>query len=237
VLASHPAVYGAGELMTLPDLIRARLPADGDFVRFLRELSDGEAAEMAQAYLDDLTRRDADARFVTDKLPNNFLNVGLIRRLFPGALILNTQRHPLDAGWSIYVQKFGADLVFDHDLGDIGHYIREYDRLMSFWQRWDPSILPLRYEDLVDDMEAVIMPVLKRLGLGWDPAMSRFFETDRAVHTASRLQVRRPIYKSSVARWRRFEDKLGPMRAQLGDLPERYERERQAKGDTRDEPL
>ncbi len=223
VLASHSAIAGAGELMDIPRVITDRLPPDGDFAGFIAGLSDSALEEMAADYLASLDAIDPNARHVTDKLPINFVNVGLIRRLFPAALILNTERHPLDVSWSIYVQKFGSDLLFDHDLGDIGHYYREYDRLMTFWRDWDSAITPVRYEGMVADMEGTVMPVLGRLGLDWDPAMAKFFETDRDVLTASRLQVRRPIYKSSVARWKRFDGKLGPLLAELGALPARYE--------------
>lgn len=223
VLASHSKIAGAGELMDIPRLISDRLPADGDLARMVAGLTDSELEAMAAAYLEALDGVDANARHVTDKLPVNFVNVGLIRRLFPNALILNTERHPLDVSWSIYVQKFGSDLLFDHDLSDIGHYYRQYDRLMRFWRDWDSAIVPVRYESMVSDMDATVMPVLDRLGLDWDPAMAKFFETDRDVLTASRLQVRRPIYKSSVARWKRFDGKLGPLLSELGDLPDRYE--------------
>lgn len=223
VLASHSSIGGAGELMDIPRLITERLPDDGDLAGFIAGLSDAALEEMASDYLRVLDGVDAGVRHVTDKLPINFVNVGLIRRLFPNALILNTERHPLDVSWSIYVQKFGSDLLFDHDLGDIGHYYREYDRLMAFWREWDPSIIPVRYERMVADMEATVLPVLDRLGLDWDPPMAKFFETDRDVLTASRLQVRRPIYKSSVARWKRFDGKLGALKSELGDLPDRYE--------------
>lgn len=229
VLASHPAIHGAGELMTVPDLILTRLGQDGDVPGFIAGCDDADLEAMAANYLAALDGLDPVADFVTDKLPTNFVNTGLIRLMFPDATILNTERHPLDVSWSVYVQKFGANLLFDHDLGDIGHYYRQYDRLMSFWRGWDPSILPIRYEDTVADMEATVMPILDRLGLDWDPAMARFFETDREVKTASRLQVRRPIYNSSVQRWKRFEDRLGPLMAALGDLPERYENRRESR--------
>jgi len=228
VLASHPDIYGAGELLTLPDLIHEVGAASSgggyaDLLTLIGRLDDGLAAEIAAEYLDRLPEEAKTHRFVTDKLPVNFINTGLIRRMFPTALILNTLRHPLDNGWSIFVQKFGSHLTYDHDLGDTGHYYAQYDRLMKYWRNWDSSILPIRYEDTVSDMQGTIMPILDQLGLDWDPAMARFFENDREVHTASRLQVRRPIYTSSVARWRRFEPWLGPMMKEMGDLPKDYE--------------
>lgn len=232
VLASHPDIAGGGEMMTLPNLIAARMSggdgnAEGNGRTSVAEtiagFRDTDIEEIRGAYSEALLAVDPSARFVTDKLPTNFINVGLIRQMFPRALILVSDRHPMDICWSIFVQKFSSDLVYDHDLGDIGHYYRQYERLTEFWRARDPEIQAVRYEEMVADLAGTILPTLDRLGLEWDPAMARFFENEREVKTASRLQVRRPIYSSSVARWKRFEDKLGPLVTALGDAPDRYD--------------
>lgn len=218
VLASHPEISGGGELDALPETIAAYVSADGRMVGVLDKIEASTISDMARRYLNALKEVDPDSRFVTDKLPMNFQFVGLIRQMFPEALIINIERAPMDVCWSIFVQKFSHDLGYDTDLADIGHYYRQYDRLMRFWRDWDPSVLHIQYEALVEDMEACILPVLARLDLAWHPDMARFFETDRDVLTASRLQVRRPIYKDSIARWRRFDGKLGALKEALGDL-------------------
>lgn len=218
VLASHPDIHGGGELDAMPQAVAAFVSADGRMAGTLDGLTSSDFDGMAEHYLSALSEIDADRPFVTDKLPMNFQYVGLIRQMFPQALILNIERAPMDVCWSIFVQRFSRDLGYDSDLGDIGHYYRQYDRLMRFWRDWDPGILHVTYEALVADMEAVILPILDRLGLSWHPDMARFFETDRDVLTASRLQVRRPIYKDSIARWRRFDGKLGALEEALGDL-------------------
>lgn len=231
VLASHPEIAGGGELLILPQLIEARMKGNADdrgrgaasVAETIIGFSDADTQEIRNAYAKALLEVDSSARFVTDKLPTNFINVGLIRQMFPRAMILVSDRHPMDICWSIFVQKFSTDLVYDHDLGDIGHYYRQYERLTGFWRERDASVRAVRYEDMVADLAETILPTLERLGLTWDPAMARFFENEREVKTASRLQVRRPIYSSSVARWKRFEDKLGSLLTALGDAPARYE--------------
>ncbi len=218
ILASHPRIHGGGELMSLPILIDGRTRAGETLVDLHRRLTREDWQAMRAGYLDEIAGIAGGAAFVTDKLPFNFINVGVIRTLFPTALILNIERNPLDVCWSIFTQRFASEMLFDHDLRDIGHYYRHYDRLMGFWKQWDASIVPIQYEALLEDMGQFILPVLDRIGLDWDPKMERFFENKRVVQTASRLQVRRPIYKSSVGRWSPFESHLGGLKAELGDL-------------------
>jgi tetratricopeptide (TPR) repeat protein len=222
ILASHPSIHGGGELMLLPDLIDTRLQPGETLAGLLDRLSDAQLAEIRDLYLAGLKECATGQSFVTDKLPFNFINVGLIRILFPKALIINIERFPLDVCWSIFTQRFSSAMLFDHDLRDIGHYYRQYDRLMTFWRDWDSSIVPLQYEQLLDDMAACVLPMLDQLDLAWDPAMERFFENKRTVQTASRLQVRRPIYKTSVGRWKAFESKMDGLKSELGDVLERY---------------
>jgi tetratricopeptide (TPR) repeat protein len=222
ILASHPAIFGGGELMVLPDLIDARLKPGEDLAGLLDRLSLEQLVEIRDGYRAGLAECSAGQAFVTDKLPFNFINVGLIRMLFPKALIINIERYPLDVCWSIFTQRFSSAMLFDHDLRDIGHYYRHYDRLMQFWRGWDSSIVQIQYEGLLDDMAAGVLPMLDQLGLDWDPAMERFFDNKRTVQTASRLQVRRPIYKTSVGRWKAFESKMDGLKSELGDVLGRY---------------
>ncbi|MDF1748142.1 MAG: tetratricopeptide repeat protein [Alphaproteobacteria bacterium] len=222
ILAAHPSIYGGGELMLLPDLINARLKPGEDLAEMLGRLSEAELVEMRDVYRSGLSDCSAGEAFVTDKLPFNFINVGLIRMLFPKALIINIERYPLDVCWSVFTQRFSSEMLFDHDLRDIGHYYRQYDRLMQFWRDWDTSIVPIQYEVLLDDMATLVLPMLDKLNLDWDPAMERFFENKRTVQTASRLQVRRPLYKTSIGRWKAFESKMDGLKSELGDVLKRY---------------
>eukprot|EP00752_Nemacystus_decipiens_P015824 g14134.t1 len=219
ILASHPAVTGAGELPTIPALVQRLQEATGrPWPEAAAHMTPQLADELAQGYLATLPADAADTPHCTDKLPPNFWYVGFIRRLFPGARILHTLRHPLDVGLSIFSQRFGHDLLYDHDLEDIGHYYRLYWDLITFWRRWDPEIETLVYEEMVADQAGETRRLLERLDLPWDERVLAFHETERDVVTASYLQVRQPIYQGSVQKWRRYEAELQPLADALGDL-------------------
>lgn len=219
ILASHPAVTGAGELPTIPALVQRLQEATGrPWPEAAAHMTPHLADELAEGYLAALPAEAADTPYCTDKLPPNFWYVGFIRRLFPGARILHTLRHPLDVGLSIFSQRFGHDLLYDHDLEDIGHYYRLYWDLINFWRRWDPGVETLVYEEMVADQAGETRRLLERLGLPWDERVLAFHETERDVVTASYLQVRQPIYRGSVQKWRRYEAELQPLADALGGL-------------------
>lgn len=218
VLASHSRISGAGELMAMAE-IAAGLAGDGPgWVHGFARLDEAGRRACANRYLAAVRPLAAGAERVVDKLPANFLNVGLIRCLFPNAAILHTRRNPLDTGLSIYLQKFSDSLAFAHDLRDIGHYYAAYARLMDFWESWDPALVGIDYEALVDDLEGQARRALSAIGLDWEDAMIDFHRTARAVRTASRLQVRQPLYRGSVEKWRRYENELAPLAEALGPL-------------------
>ena len=219
ILASHPDVFGAGELPTIPELIGAAMAESrSPWPDLARGLSDERRSELAARYLDALPEAAGDAPFVVDKLPPNFWYLGFIRLLFPRATIIHTMRHPIDVCLSIFTQRFSNDLLFDHDLSDLAHYYRQYRRLMDFWEGWEPALIPLSYERMVADQDGETRRLIERLGLAWDDRVLAFHETDRDVLTASRLQVRQPIYSSSVEKWRRYETGLTPLIEALGPL-------------------
>jgi hypothetical protein len=155
---------------------------------------------------------------VVDKLPPNFWYVGFIRLIFPRATIIHTLRNPMDTCLSIFTQRFSNDLLYDHDLGDIAHYYGLYRELMAFWEGWDDRLLPIVYEEMVADQAGQSRALLEGVGLAWDDKVLDFHKTERDVLTASRLQVRQPIYRSSVEKWRRYEHELAPLHEALGPL-------------------
>lgn len=218
ILGARDGIHGAGELPLLPRLLEPHLARHGFLATAIEAMSVEEMDEIADGYLSGITELNPDARFVVDKLPSNFNNTGLIRLLFPNATVIHSIRNLLDTCLSIYTQSFSNDLVFDHDLKDTGHYCTQYVRLMRFWHRWDPELIPVRYEDVVANSKAAVSAVLDRIGLPWEDEMASFHERGGEVLTASRLQVRQPIYKSSVEKWRRYEAHLGPLIAALGPL-------------------
>ncbi|WP_425407112.1 tetratricopeptide repeat-containing sulfotransferase family protein [Hwanghaeella sp.] len=217
ILATHSAVEGAGELFTVTEFA-ARLAAGHGHWTESPVLEDPAAlAGLAAEYLRVIEGRFPDAPFVVDKMPANYQYAGLIRIIFPAATIIHIRRNPIDTCLSIYMQKFGNGYTFAHDLGQIGHNYRMYRRLMRFWEEWDPDLMTVDYEALTGDMPAVVRPVLEKLGLEWEDGLESFHRTRRTVGTASRLQVRQPLYGTAVDRWRRYESNLAPLIAALGE--------------------
>jgi hypothetical protein len=159
----------------------------------------------------------AGAERVVDKQPLNFLVLELVEILFPGCRVIHCVRDPLDTCLSCYMTHFEQANEFKLDLGHLGSYYRDYRRLMDHWKSvLTVPILDLRYEEVVGDLEGQARRLLSFLDLPWDDRCLRFYENRRVVRTASSEQVRRPIYTSSVGRWRHYEKHLGPLLDALG---------------------
>jgi hypothetical protein len=159
--------------------------------------------------------RDARPRFV-DKLPFNFLYAGLIHLAFPRAKIISLRRHPLDTCYAVYKQLFRDAYPYSYDLEELGRYYIAYDALMRHWDAVLPGVIhTVRYEDVVADVERETRRLLEYCDLPWEDACLAFHASTRASTTASALQVRQPIYDSSVGKWRRHASQLEPLRAQL----------------------
>ena len=170
----------------------------------------------AEAYLHSLSARAEGAIRATDKMPYNFLNLGLIALLFPKAKVIHCRRDPLDSCLSCYFQDFARGNLQTFDLRNVGLYYRQYQRLMDHWRDvLDLTILDVSYESHVEDPEGTCRGILDFLGLDWDPACLQFHESKRHVRTASRDQVTKPIYRSSVARWKNYESHLAPLKEAL----------------------
>lgn len=221
IVASHPGVFGAGEL---PDIFRLvnqlprQVPDAPPYPFGMERMPRRVLDAMAQFYLGKIRGFSRSAKRITDKMPHNFLHLGLIRLLFPGARILHCVRDPLDTGLSIYFQNFSGGLSYAFDLGSIGRYYNEYVRLMAHWKRvLDIPLLEVSYEALVEDQETVSRRMIDFLGLAWDDRCLEFYNTRRAVGTASFSQVRSPVYRGSLKRWRHYADFLAPLRATLRD--------------------
>jgi tetratricopeptide (TPR) repeat protein len=206
ILASHPAVHGAGELAYWHS-------AFGAFGRAERAGRDpGESiAELANDCLAQLGALAPGARRVIDKMPANFLYAGLIHAAFPRARIIHMRRHPLDTGLSIYFQNFFNIGPYANDLADIAHYYRQYLRIMAHWRSLLPTsaLLEVPYEGLVEDSESWSRRMVEFLGLPWDERCLAFHETERVVVTASKWQVRQKISRASIGRWRHYAESIG----------------------------
>lgn len=223
VLASHSLVHGAGELPDIGELsneLSSRAganPITGDWLGWLTpEILDAAALR----YLARLTELSRDALRVTDKMPHNFLHLGLIELLFPAARIIHCIRDPVDTCLSCYCQDFGGQHLYSARLSWLGRHYRDYLRLMAHWKAVITlPILEVRYEHLIADPEAGIRRLVEFCGVPWDERCLRFHEIDRPVTTQSYDQARRPIYRSSAGKWRRYATHLGELFEVLGYDP------------------
>jgi tetratricopeptide (TPR) repeat protein len=225
ILATHSKVFGAGELQDLSDCVRESTgqPSENVYLDWLKSSPPEKLAELGEAYIRRLRKLDAKAPRITDKMPGNYYYAGLISKVFPKAKIIHAMRDPLDTCLSNYARLFNETMVFAYDLGELGRYYANYRRLMNHWREVLPagSILDVHYEELVADQEGQSRRMLDFLGLDWEDGCLAFHKNGRPVKTASVAQVREPMYKTSVARWKRFEKHLEPLRAAIGPEEEK----------------
>jgi tetratricopeptide (TPR) repeat protein len=188
----------------------------GSYLEYLPHVDAALTRELADEYLRKLQQRSGDAIRVADKNPMNFAYLGLIATLLPRARIIHCRRDPRDICLSCYFRDFQDPFPFKHDLRHLAAYYLQYERLMAHWHAVLPlQILDVQYESLIADPESTTRRLLSICGLPWDERCLRFHENDRPVRTASRFQVRQPIYQSAVGRWKHYEAHLGPLLAAL----------------------
>ena len=215
ILSSHSAVDATHELPEVGRLIqqigRDRIDRLA-YPEAVRDYDAGNWAALGRSYIEHTRQhRGAAPRFI-DKNPNNFASIGLLALALPNARIVNARRHPLDACLSCYRQLFARGQPFTYDLTELGEYYLEYEKMMAHWRAVLPGhVLDVQYEDVVADLEGQSRRLLGHCGLPWEDACLRFWETGRAIRTASSEQVRLPIYDSSVSRWRNYERELAPL--------------------------
>ena len=240
ILASHPDVHGAGELIRLPNVARRLFEGgagrgagdeagdrgDGAVGAGGGRSADGgtgarvppkaDLAAAARDYLDYIGARGGGAPRVTDKLPANWHHLGLIASILPGARIVHVRRDPMDVCFSNYVVRFQRGHAWSYGLESVAEEYHAYERLMRHWRAVLPSpVHELSYDRLTASIEAESRRLVEYCGLEWDERCLEFHRTERAVHTASGWQVRQPVYRSSVGRWRSYERHLEPLRAAL----------------------
>jgi tetratricopeptide (TPR) repeat protein len=229
ILSSHPAVEGTTEL---PDVISMakdlREQADtGEIAVYAEVLAGKSAAELrglGEQYIESTrVHRKTDRPFFIDKMPNNFLHIGMIQLVLPKAKIIDARRHPLSCCFSNFKQHYARGQSFSYDLTDMGRFYRDYVELMAHFDQVLPGrVHRVTYERTVEDTEAVVRSLLEYCGLPFDPACLRFFENERPVRTASSEQVRQPIYREGIEQWRHYEEWLGPLKVALGPVLEVY---------------
>jgi tetratricopeptide (TPR) repeat protein len=209
ILASHPKVAGAGELMFWSTEIAARTNTETPPL----QPDDAELGRLRRRYVELLRSVSPTAGVVANKQPTNFFAVGLIHAAFPEARIIHMQRNPLDTCLSIYFQHLEAANTYAHDLADLADYYRQYQRLMDHWRKLLPPriLLDVPYEELVATPQLWTRKMLDFIEVEWDPRCLEFNRTARTVVTASKWQVRQPMNASSVSRWRSYQRFLGPL--------------------------
>ncbi len=231
ILASHPEVEGTHELPELARVGRSVGLKREDRLSYplaIRDVENDEFQELGEDYLRRTERhRDLKLPRFTDKMPNNFVHVGLVSLILPNAKIIDARRHPLDSCLGSFKQLFARGASNTYSLFEIGEFYLEYVRMMNHWDDVLPGkVLRVQYEDNVADLDTQVRRILDHCELPFDEACLRFWETDRAVKTASSEQVRKPIYSSSVHLWRRYEAHLGPLievlEPVLRDIPEEW---------------
>ena len=231
ILASHPEVEGTAELPDLPAITRQ---LGGRKYRFqdtrypdcLAELGAAEFESLGNEYLERASvQRFTGRPLFIDKLPNNWAHVGLIRLILPNAKVIDSRRHPLACGFSNFKQHYAKGQVWAYDLAEIGAYYRDYVDLMRHFDSTLPGFVHrVIHEDLVDNPEREVRRLLEYLDLPFDPACLAFYDNPRAVRTASSEQVRRPISREGLERWKPFESWLGPLKEALGPVLQDWHR-------------
>ena len=221
IISAHPKIFGAGEIKNLSYSIaalRLKFPSLPKFPQLAEVMKPSHLTTVAKNYLAAVNKISNNAERVTDKLLTNFFFAGLIHMMLPNAKIVHTKRNPVDSCLSTWTKLFKDDMPHSYDLGELGRYHRRYQDLMEHWREVLPAsaFLEVQYEDVVADPETNARRVIDFLDLEWDPRCLKFHESDRPVKTASVSQVRKPIYKTSVERGRRYGDKLNPLIAALG---------------------
>jgi len=214
ILSSHALVHGAGEVEAIPAInlgIAQKLEYASPRPDLITLIDRKTIEECAARYLEELAHYSTTAARITDKLPGNFVRIGLIKALFPEARIIHCQRNPLDNCLSLFFHYFAA-LTGSFELTELGQYYLDYQRLMSHWQELFPGeIFNVQYEDLVMNQESVSKQLIDYIGLEWDEQCMDFHNNNRNVMSPSNLQVRQPMYKSSMNRWKLYEKHLQPL--------------------------
>lgn len=222
IIASHPSVFGAGELSDLSHLLNGRNDeaTTGKYPEYIKDFIGRQYRQLGESYVAQLQERDPTAQHITDKMPANFRYLGPIHMSLPNAKVVHVKRDPVDTCLSQFSKQFKRGQHFSYDLYELGRHYRDYHNLMKHWRAVLPveSFYEVQYEELVADTEVQARALIDYCGLEWNDDCLDFHKTKRSVRTASVTQVRQPIYKTSIERWRSYENHLGPLFEGLGDL-------------------
>ena len=229
ILSSHSAVEGTTELPDIISLAKDLRDEAGsdEIAAFAEVLASKDATELRQLgeqYIETTrVHRKTDSPFFIDKMPNNFLYVGMIQLILPKAKIIDARRHPLGCCFSNFKQYYARGQSFSYGLSDMGRFYSDYVELMAHFDDALPGrVHRVHYERTVEDTESEVRRLLEYCGLPFEPACLRFFENSRPVRTASSEQVRQPIYREGIEQWQNYEQWLDPLKIELGEVLELY---------------
>jgi tetratricopeptide (TPR) repeat protein len=216
ILASHKDVHGAGEVKYFSQALhrlRDRFPSLSRYPAMVGELKPNHFKLVADGYEQALFSQAGKAKIITDKLLTNYFFVGLLHLMFPNAHFINTRRDPVDSSLSAFTKLFKDDMPHSYEMGEMGRYYRQYDAIMKHWEAVLPKgvLKVVEYENVVDNLEHEAKAIIEFLGLEWDDKVLEFHKSSRPVKTASVAQVRKPIYKTSVKRWKKYGKGLKPL--------------------------
>jgi hypothetical protein len=223
ILASHSQVEGTAELPNLGNIANGTGKYRPDGLAYpdtLATLTRRDFASYGREYLQQVARhRVLGTPFFIDKMPNNFIHVGWIKLILPNAKIINTRRHPMDSLLGVYKQLFAKGQDFTYDTLELAEFYRCYIEMMAHWHAVLPGqVLDVHYEDTVTSLEAQVRRILEFCGLEFEESCLRYYETRRAVKTASSEQVRQPIYTSALGLWKKYGDSLALWQEELRDI-------------------
>lgn len=223
IISSHPDVYGAGELRDLREVanqIKPISPQQSRFPDTMQNIDASVLVALGEKYVKGLQERQPSAKHITDKMPGNYQMIGLIHLILPNAKIIHVNRSPMDTCVSCFSRLFRTNQYQSYDLYEQGLFYRAYHKIVKHWREVlpDGAFYDLQYEQLVNDTDTESRKLIEFCGLEWNEACLEFYKSKRSVKTASITQVRQPIYKSSMQRWRRYEKYLTPLKEALGDL-------------------
>jgi tetratricopeptide (TPR) repeat protein len=221
ILSSHPQAYGAGEIKEFTRRLsglRSRFPSLPKYPHIATKMNQAHYKIVADGYLDAMRNYSAASSRVSDKLLTNYYFAGMLHVMFPNAKFIHTRRNPVDTCLSAYTKLFKDDMPHSYDFGELGRYYKKYEELMAHWDKMLPPgvMMTVVYEEIVENLETSARELLDFVGLTWDPACLSFHESSRPIKTASVVQVRKPVYKTSIEKWRRYGSRLQPLLDALG---------------------
>jgi hypothetical protein len=223
ILASHSMIDGTLELPNILSIAQSLRGDDiygklGNYPKSMQSLTLQQRESFGKSFIDDTRMHRKDAPMFTDKMPNNFRHIGLIHLIMPNAKIIDARRYPLDCCFSMFKQLFAQGQEFSYGLAEAGSYYKSYVKLMAHWDKVLPNkTLRVNNEDIIEDLEGQVKRMLDFLELPFEEECISFYETDRSVRTASSEQVRKPINKDGMGRWKPYAKNLKPLLESIGE--------------------